>query len=65
MSKYLGVFTRHDYQESGATKSKWYKVGYMKMTENGGHFLRFFHQPQTAFYCFEPEEELKEIQIED
>lgn len=63
--QYLGVFTRHDYaDENGVTKSKWYRVGYIKLSETGGKFLRLFHQPETKYYCFETEDGLPEIQIE-
>lgn len=64
--QYLGVFTRHDYtDENGVTKTKFYKVGYLKLSENGGKFLRLFHQPQTKFYCFDGEGTLPVIQTEN
>lgn len=66
MPQYLGIFTRHDYTDSeGAPQTRWYKAGYMKLTENGGKFLRFFHQPQTDFFCFDNEQTpIPEIQLE-
>jgi hypothetical protein len=56
MPQYLSIYSRHDYQDNGTTKTRWYKVGYMKLTENGGKFIRLFHQPHTDFFCFESEE---------
>ena len=55
--QYLSICSRHDYKDSnGETKTRWYKVGYLKLTENGGKFIRLFHQPHTDFFCFESEE---------
>jgi hypothetical protein len=67
MPQYLGIFARHDYTDNeGNTQTRWYKAGYMKLTENGGKFLRFFHQPQTDFFCFEGDQNpLPEIQLKD
>lgn len=56
MPKYLLIFSRHDYQnETGEVQTRWYKVGYLKITENGGKFLRLFTQPNIDYYCFENE----------
>lgn len=58
--QFLGIFTRHEFKDSsGVKQTKWYKAGYMKLTENGGKFIRFFHQPKIDFFCFEsdPNEE--------
>ena len=65
MPQYLGIFTRHDYKDNeGNTQTRWYKTGYMKITENGGKFLRFFHLPQTDYYCFENDSApIPEIQL--
>lgn len=61
--QYLGIFTRHEYKDiSGVTQTKWYKAGYMKLTENGGRFIRFFHQPKIDFYCFDSDP--NEVQTE-
>lgn len=65
MPKYLGIFTRHDFTDSeGNAQTRWYKAGYLKLTVNGGKFLRFFNQPQTDFFCFEGDQPtIPEIQI--
>ncbi len=66
MPQYLTICSRHDYQDNGETKTRWYKVGYMKLTEGGGKFIRLFHQPHTDFFCFESEADiLPELQTEN
>jgi hypothetical protein len=58
--KYHGVFTRHSFTDASGTKQfKWYKAGYLKANENGGQFMRLFHQPQTEFYILEDTQEDK------
>jgi hypothetical protein len=65
--QYQGIFTKREYiTKDNITKSAWYKVGYLKTTEQGGQFIRLFNQPDTSFYVFTNEDEtLPEIQIED
>jgi len=64
--QYYAIFTRHDYSdEVGAIRSKWYKVGYLKLAENGAKYIRLFQQPDTKFFCFETEESLPDIPIEN
>ena len=54
--QYLGIFSKHEFiNEQGEVIKRWYKVGYLKMTENGGKFIRLFHQPQHDYFCFENE----------
>lgn len=64
MHKYLSIFSRHDYKdEAGETQTRWYKVGYLKLTDTGGKFIRLFHQPNTDYFCFENEADvLPELQ---
>ena len=61
--QYQGIFTRHEYKDKdGKVNYKWYKAGYIKLTEKGGKFMRLFHQPNIDFYCFEtdPNDSIKE-----
>ncbi len=54
--QYLGIYTRHIYKEKDGTSiTKWYKAGYIKLTESDGKFMRLFHIPNIDFYCFEDE----------
>ncbi len=63
--QYLGIFTRHDYQdENNESQTRWYKAGYMKVTPQGGRFIKMFHLPETTYYAFETDTELPEIQAE-
>jgi hypothetical protein len=64
--QYQGIFTKREYiTKDNITKSAWYKVGYLKTTEQGGQFIRLFNQPDTSFYVFKTDDEtLPEIQIE-
>ncbi len=54
--KYFNVFSSRDYEENGETKRVWYKVGFIKETDNGGRFLTMFHQPDTSMYIFDQDE---------
>lgn len=66
MPKYLSIFSRHDYKdEAGKTQTRWYKVGFLKLTDNGGKFIRLFQQPQIDYFCFENEADvLPEVQTQ-
>jgi hypothetical protein len=50
------ICTKKDYEKNGENKSKWYKVGIMKITDNGKKYIKLFHQPNTEFYVFDREE---------
>lgn len=47
------VCTRITFEKDGEKKTKWYKVGLMKVTDNGKKYLRLFHQPETEYFLFE------------
>jgi hypothetical protein len=55
--KYFNVCSLKEYEENGETKRKWYRVGYIKETQNGGRYLVLFHQPDVTLYIFENKEE--------
>ncbi len=50
------ICTKKDYEKEGENKSKWYKVGIMKITDNGKKYIKLFQQPNTEFYVFDREE---------
>lgn len=50
----FNICSRKVYEKDGEKKTKWYKVGILKMTENGNKYIRLFHQPNTEFFVFEP-----------
>jgi len=54
--RFLNVLTKREYQKDGETKYQWYRVGYIKESENGGIFLRLFQHPNTEFFVFELDE---------
>lgn len=54
------VFTKHCYLKDGEQKCKWYRVGTLKISDNGGKYLRLFHQPETTFHVME-----KDVQQEE
>ena len=57
--KIFDVCTRITYEKEGEKKTKWYRAGLMKETENGNKYLRFYHQPEIEYFLFEkvkPEE---------
>lgn len=47
------VFTKVGYVKDGEEKTKWYRVGVFKITDNGGKYLRLFHQPETTYHVME------------
>lgn len=56
---YKDIFTLKEYEEDGETKKLWQKVGYIKTTASGGQFMNLPMFPDTAFYIFDNDEELK------
>ena len=54
--KIFDVCTQKSFEKDGEKKVKWYKAGYIKETDKGRKYLRFFHMPNTDFFIFEKEE---------
>ena len=50
--EHFNVFSKREYQDGNEVKAKWYRVGIMKITDGGGHFLRLFIVPDQTFYVF-------------
>ena len=55
----FNICTKKDYEKNGENKTKWYKVGVMKIADSGKKYIKLFHQPQTEFFVFEREENLQ------
>lgn len=56
--RYKSIFSCKTYVENGEEKKKWYRVGYIKVTEKGGEYITWFSQPDTEFAVFEDEQEM-------
>ncbi len=55
--KYYNVCSVKEYEENGEQKKKWYRVGYIKETPNGGRYLTLFHQPDVTLFIFDNTED--------
>lgn len=55
--KIFNICTQRVYEVNGEKKVSWYRVGFLKITENGNQYIRLFHQPETTFFVFERDEE--------
>ena len=47
--KYYNVFSKKEYQHQGEDKTRWLRVGEVKVTDNGGKYLKLFLHPNTDF----------------
>ena len=56
----LNICTKKDYEKNGERKVAWYKVGILKIADSGKRYIKLFHQPNTEFFVFEKDENLKE-----
>ena len=59
----LPICTKRDYQKDGETKTKWYKVGILKVADSGKQYIKLFHQPETEFFVFDADENPKEPEL--
>jgi hypothetical protein len=55
----LNICTKKDYEKDGEKKTKWYKVGFLKIADSGKRYIKLFHQPETEFFVFEEDENLQ------
>ena len=58
-SSYMQLFnicTKNDYEKNGEQKTKWYKVGIMKIADSGKKYIKLFHQPNIELFVFDKEE---------
>jgi len=47
--KYLQVLAKKTYVQNGEEKTRWYRVGEVKITTGGGKYLKLFLYPNTDF----------------
>lgn len=59
--KFYNVCSVKEYEENGEIVRKWYRVGHIKETPNGGRFLTLYHLPDTKFFIFENKDDEHEI----
>ena len=55
--KIFNICTQRVYEINGEKKVSWYRVGFLKVTENGNQYIRLFQQPETTFFVFERDDE--------
>lgn len=51
--KLYNICTKKHYEKEGQHKTKWYKVGFLKVAESGKQYIKLFHQPETEYYVFD------------
>jgi len=50
---YKDICTKRSYESNGETKTKWFKCGTLKTTNDGKMFIDLFMMPDTSFFVFE------------
>lgn len=63
--RFLNVCTKKIIEKDGVKRIKWYKVGVMKITDNGNKYLMLFQTPSFYFHIFDQDSPLPVIQLED
>jgi hypothetical protein len=59
------ICSYRDYEKNGERKIKWYRIGFLKVTENGKRYIRLFQQPETDFFVFDRSEKPEIALAED
>lgn len=54
--KYYNICSLKEYEEHGEKKRKFYPVGYIKETENGGKYMTLYDRPNTTYCIFDSTE---------
>lgn len=54
--KIFNICTRKVYDVNGEEKSKWYRVGAMKIADSGKMYIKLYQQPDTEFYVFDADD---------
>jgi len=49
---YKDICTKREYEQNGETKTKWFKCGTLKTTDEGKMFIDLFMMPDTSFFVF-------------
>jgi len=50
---YKDICTKRTYEKDGKEKAKWFKVGTLKITDEGKQFIELNIFPTTPFYVFD------------
>lgn len=50
---YKDICTKREYEQNGEKKTKWFKVGTHKTTDEGKVYIELNIFPNTSFYVFE------------
>lgn len=58
--KFYQVFSKKEYQHNGEDKTRWFKVGELKITDNGGKYLKLFLHPNTDFVVLPEQDDTSE-----
>lgn len=58
--KFYQVFSKKDYQHNGEDKTRWFKIGEIKVTNNGGKYLKLFQFPETDFIVLPEQDDTSE-----
>lgn len=48
--KFYRVLSKKEYTHKGELKKRWHRVGEIKVTNNGGKFLKLYLFPEQDFY---------------
>jgi len=57
MSQYFNVCSTQIKIINGEEKITYHKVGFLKISDNGGYYLNLHQQPNTEFRIFNSQEE--------
>ncbi len=52
----FNICTKKEYEKNGEKKTKWYKVGILKIADSGKKYIKLFQQPLTEFFVFDKDE---------
>ena len=58
----FNICTKKHYEKDGEHKTKWYKIGILKIAESGKKYIKLFHQPDTEFFVFERDENIQAVE---
>lgn len=63
----LDICTKKTFEMNGERRAKWFKAGFLKITDSGRKYICLFHQPMTEFYVMDKkiELEMEVVPLED
>lgn len=63
--QFFDVFTKKVFELNGEKKAKYYRAGFLKITEKGNRYLRLFLLPDVDFYIREREPVIPVVDAEE